>query len=96
MNDPFEVLGLGMGADEVAIRQRYLELVRQFPPEKEPQKFAEIRAAYDSVRDPVKSMERRLFDERIDLAFTDILRRARTDLPVQRVPTSVLLSLGEK
>ena len=34
MNDPYVQLGLPPSADETEIRQRYLELVRQFPPDR--------------------------------------------------------------
>ena len=45
MNDPYVQLGLPPSADETEIRRRYLELVRQFPPDRAPERFAEIRAA---------------------------------------------------
>lgn len=44
MNDPYVQLGLSPSADETEIRRRYLELVRQFPPDRAPERFAEIRA----------------------------------------------------
>ena len=34
MSDPYEVLGLPGDADDETIRRRYLELVRQFTPER--------------------------------------------------------------
>ena len=40
MSDPYGILGVPPGADEAAIRRRYLELVRQFPPDRE--RFAAI------------------------------------------------------
>lgn len=51
MKDPYEILGLPVDSDDAAIRSRYLELVRQFPPEKAPERFAEVRAAYDHFQD---------------------------------------------
>ena len=36
MSDPYEVLGLPRTADEAETRPRYLELVRQFPPDRDP------------------------------------------------------------
>jgi curved DNA-binding protein CbpA len=51
MKDPHEVLGLPADSDDDAIRSRYLELVRQFPPEQEPARFAEVRAAYEHFQD---------------------------------------------
>ena len=42
MTDPYEVLGLPRFADETEIRKRYLELVRQFSPDRDPVRFTEI------------------------------------------------------
>ena len=52
MADPYQELGLSAASDDNAIRRRYLELVREFPPERYPEKFAAIRAAYESLRRP--------------------------------------------
>ena len=49
MTDPYEVLGIDDDADDEAIRRRYLELVKRFPPEHHPEKFAAVRAALDSA-----------------------------------------------
>jgi curved DNA-binding protein CbpA len=62
MEDPYEVLGLPADSDDEAIRRRYLELVRQFPPEHNPEKFAAARAAYDSLRDVSRRLRYRLFE----------------------------------
>lgn len=51
--DPFRVLGVPREASEEEIRSRYLQLVKQFPPEREPERFREIRAAYETARDPL-------------------------------------------
>jgi len=52
-NDPLSVLGLPDDAGEAKIRARYLELVKQFPPDRHPETFREIRAAFDAARDPL-------------------------------------------
>src|SRR5262245_10051882 len=62
MTDPYQVLGLPPDSDDEAIRRRYLELVRQFPPDKSPEKFAAIRRAYDSLRDLDTRLKHRLFE----------------------------------
>jgi DnaJ-class molecular chaperone len=62
MKDPYEVLNLSADADDEAIRLRYLELVRQFPPERHPEKFAAIRQAYEQLKDLSTRLEHRLFD----------------------------------
>lgn len=45
---------LGVTPDDTAdiIKQRYLENVRKYPPEKFPDEFKALRAAYDTLRDP--------------------------------------------
>jgi curved DNA-binding protein CbpA len=49
-NDPYAVLGIERTSDEAAIKRAYFRLVREYPPEREPEKFQELRAAYDQVR----------------------------------------------
>ena len=43
--DPYRVLEIDRRASEAEIKRAYFQLVRQFPPEKAPEKFQEIRAA---------------------------------------------------
>ena len=62
MSDPYEVLALPADSDDETIRRRYLELVRQFPPERSPEKFAAIRQAYESLRDLTTRLQYRLFE----------------------------------
>jgi curved DNA-binding protein CbpA len=63
MTDPYSVLGVSPESDDEAIRKRYLELVREFSPERHPQRFAAIRAAYEAVRDLNSRVEHRLFEQ---------------------------------
>lgn len=62
MQDPYATLGLPADSDDDAIRRRYLELVRQYPPERHPEKFAAVRKAYDSLRDLDTRLRYRLFE----------------------------------
>ena len=50
--DPYSVLGLSRQADDEDIKRAYFQLVRQFSPERAPEKFREIRTAYEQLRDP--------------------------------------------
>lgn len=95
MQNPYTVLGLGHDADELEIRRQYLELVKQFPPEREPRKAAEIRAAYDALRDPVVRLESQLFDVQATHTFESLIDSQRPDIRGQRLPTDLLLSLGQ-
>lgn len=95
MTDPYEILGLTREASEEDIRQRYLTLVRENPPDRAPERFASIRDAYDQLRDPVMSLERRLFNLTATDTFDSLLAAEQQRLGKQRIPTDVLLSLAD-
>ncbi len=95
MSDPYEVLGLEHSADPEAIRRRYLELVRRHSPEREPERFAAIRRAYDEIRDPIVSLEKRLFSVTTSYTFDDLLEEVKPDLRNPRIPTQALLAIGK-
>ena len=96
MDDPFEVLGLSQDAAESEIRQRYLELVRAFPPEQAPDRFAAVHAAYQALRDPAGRLESQIF--RFELE-SDSLEALASDLRQRlrgvRLPVQSLLSLAD-
>ena len=95
MNDPYEVLGVARDADEAEIRRRYLELVREFSPERAPERFVAIREAYDELRDPLKRLKTQLFAletrDTIDALLNDLRARLR-EAPI---PMETLLKLAE-
>jgi curved DNA-binding protein CbpA len=96
MTDPHAVLGLPADCDDETIRRRYLELVRQFSPEHHPERFAAIRAAYESMRDLNTRLRFRLFEagkkENIDAILEELACRN----PRRRVPLKTMLSLLRK
>ena len=96
MADAYEILGLTSDADETAVRRRYLELVRQFPPERCPQQFAQIRAAYDELRDPQTRLYRQLFKPQLGESLDDIITDVRKQMTATRIPTQLLLSMAER
>jgi DnaJ-class molecular chaperone len=96
MADPYEILDLAPSASEEQIRKRYLELVRQFTPEKEPLRFAEIRDAYDVLKDPIARMRTRLTGvskaATINEIAADFQRRQLKD---KRISARTLLHVAE-
>jgi curved DNA-binding protein CbpA len=62
MSDPFVVLGLSPDSDDESIRRRYLELVKEFSPEKDPEMFKAVREAYESTRDQATRLRHQLFE----------------------------------
>jgi curved DNA-binding protein CbpA len=95
ITDPYQVLGIDSSADTEAIRKRYLALVREFTPERAPERFAEIRAAYDTLRDPVTSLNMRLFDFSSSETFDKLIGDEKQQIWQQRIATDVLLSLAD-
>jgi len=90
MTDPYEVLSLPDDADDEAIRRRYLELVRQFPPEQHAEKFAAVRQAYEALKDLDTRLRHRLFDtgrqESIPAIIEELeCRSQRRRLPLQKL-----------
>ena len=55
--DPYSELGVARTATPAEIKQAYFGLVRAYPPEREPQKFKRIRAAYEQLRDAERRIE---------------------------------------
>jgi len=96
MADPYLTLGVSPDADEAELRRRYLELVRQNPPEKCPREFAEIREAYEQLRDPVTRLEKQLFQVRSRESLDDVVDDLRSRVQAARIPTETLLSLAER
>jgi hypothetical protein len=48
--DPFDLLGVERDADPIQARRSYLRLVRMFKPERHPEAFQRLRAAYEQVK----------------------------------------------
>src|SRR6266851_9884041 len=93
MTDPYEVLGVPTDSDDEAIRRRYLELVRQFPPEHQPQKFAAVRAAYEALRDLNTRLRHQLFEagkkDTVDAIVEELACRSQR----RRISLTTLLSV---
>ncbi len=60
--NPFEILGIGPESGDAAVRKAYLDKVRRFSPEKDPEAFKKIQAAYEQVKDERSRIEHYLFN----------------------------------
>ena len=96
MIDPYEILGLPDAAGDQVIRNRYLELVREFTPERSPEKFAAIRAAYESTRDLNTRLRHRLFEMGKRESLDNIIQEVTCRTSRRRVSLKTLLSLVQK
>ena len=57
----YAILNLRKGADEQAVKQAYVELVKRYDPEKHTERFMVIQNAYERLRDPVKRAREDVF-----------------------------------
>jgi curved DNA-binding protein CbpA len=95
MPNAYETLGLSSNANEAEIRSRYLQLVREFPPDRAPERFAEIRAAFDELRNPIAQLGRRLFSLSTRDSLDELQTELRSRLKTAKMSTAALLSLAE-
>jgi curved DNA-binding protein CbpA len=96
MIDPYQVLDLAADSDDETIRRRYLELVRLFPPEKHPDKFAAVRAAYEKLKDLDTRLLYRLFEAGKHETAETIAEELACRTKRRRVPLETLLSTLER
>ncbi len=61
ISDTYAVLGLGPGAEDEQIRAAYLAKLKQFPPERSPVEFEQVRDAYELLRDRRRRAQHTLF-----------------------------------
>ena len=74
MANPYRVLGVAgeENSDEV-IRQNYLALIHKFSPEHAPERFREIREAFEKIKDEKSRLEFLLFDPSHGESIDDII-----------------------
>jgi DnaJ-class molecular chaperone len=93
-------LGLTPDADDETIRRRYLERVKRYTPETDPETFQHITEAYEALKDPRLRVRGWLFGplmvKESDTALLN-LAHARTRCPERRrVGLSELAAAAEK
>jgi hypothetical protein len=95
MNNAHEILGVSPNSTEEAIRSAYLQKVREFPPDRAPEKFVEIRAAFDELRDPSRLRVKRLMSLETTDSFDALAADIRARIVRPALPTDLLLLLAE-
>ena len=92
--DPYVVLDLPPDSDDEMIRRRYLELVRRHSPERDPKRFAEIRQAYEQLKDATTRLKQRLFQpgkpDALDVIIEEIqCQSSRRRLTLQQILNAI-------
>lgn len=72
--DCYKVLGIPRNADQKEIKRAYFRLVRQFSPEHDPERFQEIRAAYEMLTSGDGDQKDRLLLEFPDCRLSEQMR----------------------
>jgi hypothetical protein len=89
---------LSLTASDKEIRKRYLELIRRHTPEKDPETFQKISAAYEHIRDEPSRIRTLLFEpmkiKDTETAILDLIDSAK--LRRQRVGLKTLFTACEK
>lgn len=68
----YKILGTRSNATAETIKKKYIEKVREFPPETHPEQFQQIRRAYEVLRNPQKRAEydlQRKYGGKLELLF---------------------------
>jgi len=55
--DPYLVLGISPAAGKLQIKRAYFALIKQYPPEKDAEKFKIIRGAYEKLKNAARRAE---------------------------------------
>jgi len=61
MLNPYDELSAQRDATDAEIKHLYLEQVKRYPPEKDPERFKQIRHAYELIKDQNARLEHELF-----------------------------------
>ena len=61
MTTPFDILGVTTNATDETIKKAYLQKVRQYPPERAPEQFQNIRAAFEAIKTRHQRLKYQLF-----------------------------------
>ncbi|MFP5207855.1 MAG: J domain-containing protein [Acidobacteriota bacterium] len=79
--NPYAVLGVGAEADNDEIRAAYLTRLKQFPPDRSPAEFEQIRDAYELLRDRRRRAQYTLFSVDPDAPLGSLLEGMKNQRP---------------
>jgi curved DNA-binding protein CbpA len=96
MKTPYEILGISENCNDETVKQGYLLMVKQFPPERFPEDFQRIRNAYEKIKTEKDRAALELFDK--TLPEPEELIRELTEVSAENRPDEQtlqeLLALG--
>lgn len=78
------ILGVTLESTDAEIRNRYLELVKEHTPEKNPNRFQEITEAYEAIKTQRSRIESQLFFLQPDEDWENALYVMARSIPITR------------
>lgn len=92
MMNPYVILGVPLEADDVRIRQAYLEAVKTATPDTHPERFKQISAAYEQIKDETSRNRHILFNRTApgDSPLDTLVRYARFSSKLKPPPYEAL------
>ncbi len=89
MTDPYHQLGVPETADDTTVRAAYLAAIRACPPERDRQRFEQVRAAFEAIATAPLRQAHALFDTTAPTA-QDLVEHLTADWSAGR-PTEATL-----
>lgn len=86
MKNPFRVLDLPDQCDDKEVKRAYLHMVKRYPPEQHPERFREIRAAFEAIQTERERVSFQLFrvpDADTDRLFDSLFSSLTPGMPTQ-------------
>ena len=96
MPNPYDVLNVTFEDGDKVIRQRYLEAVRRYPPERHPKEFGRVREAYERIKNEESRLEFLLFECSCGETIEELLEEEECRKSEKRVGLAELLKLLNK
>lgn len=72
----YKILGTRSNIGQDRIKEKYIEKIREFPPETHPEEFQEIRRAYETLKDPKKRKQydmTRKYGDKLEKTMEDVI-----------------------
>jgi DnaJ-class molecular chaperone len=78
------ILGIDKDSSDDEIRDSYLALVKQYPPEVEPESFKMITVAYEAIKDKRSRVKTQVFGTSKVAECQDIIRAATLSVSINK------------
>lgn len=95
MQSAYDILQVAPSADDQAIKHAYLQAVRQYTPEQNPEMFQQVRDAYETIKTPRLRAKYNLLHEP-EVNVYQLLERHIKNQPTKRPSAKQLLKALEE